>query len=304
MWTTLLTRTVRRPQDTTLVSSPLAQPSLSSGVIDKGPKAHPVAQSTGVNGAKSRLEAETDASISITAGCVLCDVLAGSPTVPFRQLFRPQEFRSERILDDHRFVVVADVAPLGAGHVLILPFEHISAIASMNPADCAQIDKLRSIINEVVQFRTGMPSIAFEHGLCRPDIAAEGCGINHAHLHVLPYPGDVRGALTSQYECTQLSSLGALVDVATEDTQEYLLLIDHRGRHVFADLAAPARQFFRRVISDLRSYDLWNWHDQVLLGDVEKRRHLIAETRSMYAGLTMLHDRPQANGLQPVLDGG
>jgi diadenosine tetraphosphate (Ap4A) HIT family hydrolase len=97
------------------------------------------------------------------AGCTFCssallaDVLAETP----------------------RFRVVADIAPLVEGHVLIMPREHFACYGAVPVEYEAELVALK---RRVARFFRGRyrPAIFFEHGVFRQTVF-------HAHLHAFPF---------------------------------------------------------------------------------------------------------------------
>lgn len=188
---------------------------------------------------------------------------------------------SEVLLGTNRFIAVADVAPLAKGHILVFPRRHILGLSLLSDEDCAELEGLRLTISKILRASTGVPAISFEHGLCDPS-RRSGCGIDHAHLHIIPNPGDVSGSLTSSYECREVDSVRALPETVTDSTEEYLFLIDQNDRCLLAEVEEPTRQFFRRVISEILDNEFWNWDDQVSLADPAKLREDILATHRMF----------------------
>ena len=258
----------------TLVQHEAGSGSVTSLMMENGVKMH-AATHSGLVGTSHALQVE------LTSECFLCDVLADSDEVPFRRLFSRAEISSEVLLQTNRFAVVADVAPLVKGHVLIIPRKHVTALSALSPEDCAEIEGLRLSVSKTLRQKTNLPVVSFEHGLCDPSRRG-GCGIDHAHLHVSPSPGGIFTRLTETYECRELSSLRSLPEVAGNITEEYLLFIDPEDRCIFAEVEEPTRQFFRRAVAELVGNELWNWSDQVLLGDPATSRQMILDTHAMF----------------------
>jgi diadenosine tetraphosphate (Ap4A) HIT family hydrolase len=80
------------------------------------------------------------------------------------------------------FRIVADHAPLVAGHVLIVPRQHYTCYGDMPAALDAELQTLK---NEVRQFlaRFYAAPLFWEHGIFRQTVY-------HAHLHCFPFGGE------------------------------------------------------------------------------------------------------------------
>jgi diadenosine tetraphosphate (Ap4A) HIT family hydrolase len=201
----------------------------------------------------------------VASGCILCDVLAGTDAVPFRRLFNRREAPSEVLEESATFVVIGDVAPVREGHVLIIPRSHVPALAKVSKEALAELDLLFARITAALAAAYRIPVIAFEHGMCEPDVD-RSCGVDHAHLHVVPCDQPVAGRFRAEFDAVELGSLDDLSQVGN-DGYEYLLMIDVDRRLYYASAFAPTRQYFRRVVAELSGEALWNWMDVVLLGD-------------------------------------
>ena len=227
------------------------------------------------------------------AACLLCDVIAEKDTTPVRTLLDRQRLPSEILAGSDNFTVVCDVSPLARGHVLVLSKRHLLSLSKCNDAELAELDTLRRRVSGVLADAYGHPAIAFEHGLCNRARAAS-CGIDHAHLHVLPLTRSLT-ALTAlfrqDFATSMLAGLPSLPKAASAG-DEYLLLVDRNNTHHFALTGEPTRQYFRRMVAVLQGRDLWNWSDQILLGNHEETRTWILETHAAFAGPSGLAGRP------------
>ena len=215
--------------------------------------------------------------------CLLCDVVTDADARPFRSLFSPSELPSEFLLKTDRFSVVADVAPLARGHVLVVSDVHVASMADLPSESLEKLGAIRRFVTSVFRAEYGSGSIAFEHGLCDPTLKS-ACGIDHAHLHVLPTDMSITDAFRSVFDCRGISSLSQLPG-ANSGSQEYLLLIDQQEKHYLATVEEPTSQFFRKVISDGMGEILWRWSDKFLLGDRNETRRRILEVHRIFADI-------------------
>ncbi|MET7440315.1 TIR domain-containing protein [Streptomyces sp. NPDC004082] len=238
------------------------------------PQAVETIQPLGIPGA---LEPEPET----TSQCLLCDVLDDAEATPFRGLFGRDELSCELLAQGDGFVVVADVAPLTRGHVLIVPDEHVLSMSALPAASLETLDVLRRRVTSVLRDGYASDVVAFEHGMCDPNTSS-ACGIDHAHLHVLPLEQSVTGNFRDRFSCRRIGSLSDLPE-ANEARQEYLLLIDQEGAHHFAATDVSTSQYFRRMIADATGELLWKWNDKLLLGDRAETRGRILELHRVFA---------------------
>jgi hypothetical protein len=105
--------------------------------------------------------------------------------------------------------------------------------------------------------------IAFEHGAHEVD--GGGCGIYHAHLHILPTSENIDLFSFFMHQHAFYSSIeNALQDA--KGYKEYLMAINSDGRMGLADLSNTSElygsQYFRRRIRDFLKLDVpWNWKE-------------------------------------------
>ncbi len=80
-------------------------------------------------------------------------------------------------------VVIAALTPLRAGHVMVLPARHVQSFAA---AGSAERDAALAVAARLAgaQWMNSEELLAFEHGVAPGK--AEGCGISHAHIHLVP----------------------------------------------------------------------------------------------------------------------
>jgi diadenosine tetraphosphate (Ap4A) HIT family hydrolase len=204
--------------------------------------------------------------------------VASSPDVPFRRLFSPEEVDSEFLLETDNFVVVADVAPVVEGHCLVVSRRHCGSMARMGAAGLAELVQLVDVVEGVLGEPYG-PCCAFEHGSGdRRDTAS--C-IEHAHMHIAPYSGDLRG--WSQYRDSFVSVPGLHSLNSVEGNLPYLFTRS-ADRNVWLSMRQRVeRQHWRRVLAVAAGVDLydWRWMASVRRGRILARDR-IANVREQF----------------------
>jgi len=154
---------------------------------------------------------------------------------------------------DH-LVVVPSLGSLVAGWVLIVPKEHHLSMGAMPIELQNEVDALEQRIKELLHLEYRKPVVAFEHG---PSAAKHGtgCGVDHAHLHLVPTDCDVlRHALPLVPGSTRWSFCGedngwAARTQAYKDGQDYLYLRPDGEEGIVGVCGDFGSQIFRRAIS-------------------------------------------------------
>lgn len=126
--------------------------------------------------------------------CTFCRILAtGAPTTEYVELARSAHafppVRQHWFVDRH--VLLAEVAPLSAGHVLVIPDLHILAAALLPPAERVRFEKVCREVGLRLAEHFGRDSyLTFEHGTGRAGALlprrVKCAPTEHAHVHVLP----------------------------------------------------------------------------------------------------------------------
>lgn len=104
----------------------------------------------------------------------------------------------------------------------------------------------------------------FEHGPIRPGTPT-GCGVDHAHLHVVPLGFDLLGALPEGMDWETVQSHDPWAGLGHRD---YLLAGDGE-RWLACEPAAPRSQLLRRLIAERAGHGAsWDhnvhpWEDNV-----------------------------------------
>ncbi|WP_112383719.1 HIT family protein [Sphingomonas carotinifaciens] len=157
-----------------------------------------------------------------------------------------------------RFVAVPTIGQMLEGSFLIIPIEHKETCAGMD--DDARAEMLGLADKMVARCsRLGRP-VVFEHGAT--SVSGGGCGIHHAHLHIVPLPWGVTPAELFPESAAEVADL-ATAWRALRGSSHYLLIGD--GRRVLTrDLTTlPGEfpsQFFRRRIAEFFALETsWDW---------------------------------------------
>ncbi len=82
--------------------------------------------------------------------------------------------------------LLPSLGPLVAGHVLIVPLQHVTSLARLTGE--AFTDLVAKADDWAGKVTEGKIPLMFEHGTPSEDTMHGGCGICHCHLHLLPMP--------------------------------------------------------------------------------------------------------------------
>jgi histidine triad (HIT) family protein len=107
--------------------------------------------------------------------CIFCDISAGDAEASF-------------VYEDERTIAFLDIAPLNAGHTLVVPRTHAASLEEIEPDDAQRIVRVAQRVAIALR-RTGFRVEGLNLWLA--DGAAAGQDVFHAHMHVVPrFDGD------------------------------------------------------------------------------------------------------------------
>lgn len=188
--------------------------------------------------------------------CEFCEEFAGK--APRLEKLYGSMLPTRIIARTDRFVALPTLGQLFTGSVLILPLAHVETCALLSSDERRELDEFAADVALRVR-KFGEP-IMFEHGALRR--TGGGCGIYHAHLHIVPVPKITAAtALFPEHQCRATNLLDALHEL--QGTDEYLL-INAGDQTLFSDLGGQTgkypSQFFRRRIAEHFHLELpWDW---------------------------------------------
>jgi diadenosine tetraphosphate (Ap4A) HIT family hydrolase len=165
---------------------------------------------------------------------------------------------SRLITSTARFAVLADLAPLCAGHVLVLPRTFRQSFGALPAAWWPELEALLATLGDALVATFGTPSIV-EHG-SSSQLRRSPC-VSHAHLHLLPMPvelsDDLRGRGVTP---SGIDSLRDVTKLAALD-HAYLCWGPSDGPLAVADVeeGGVPRQYVRRQLTTALGHESWDW---------------------------------------------
>ncbi len=189
--------------------------------------------------------------------CDFCNEFSGGRANAFAS--RYPEIHDRIVFSTEHFNVIPTLGQLTEGHLLVVPKAHFTALADMPDRLLQEFDDL------VIQSRTILKmqynrSVAFEHGV-RTD-AGGGCGICHAHLHIVPLKEstDPINRLKAIHKWVAVESM---LEIKTKGSlaKPYLYYEDAQlARYMFEVEYLPS-QYIRRVLADELGKRDWDWRE-------------------------------------------
>lgn len=150
----------------------------------------------------------------------------------------------DRILwETEHFLVVPSKGGFVPGWLMLIPKMHVLSMAQLPSSLSIEFEALFAEVCYQLQCAFGVAT-AFEHGASQPNTTF-GCGIDHAHLHVVPLPRHLDLKAIAEEALNQNFS----TDLPSP-CHPYLRIRDPRDMawYTLEPKATIPRQFFRQII--------------------------------------------------------
>lgn len=209
--------------------------------------------------------------------CELCAPVVAAPASSLRLI------ANRIVMSREEMLLVADHAPMTLGHLLLIPRDHHTGMASFMAARPGAAAAIRELTR---MYCHGFGACTvIEHGSGGKTSRTGPC-IDHAHWHLFPFTNELRPIVDGDYG-TALKRLDSLTQLSrTYAEQDYLLYWDHDGaRAALLDVPARLPQYARSVVArhtdaSARPYD-WDW---ALRTDDELLSRTLAVSRRLLTG--------------------
>ncbi|MEC3851964.1 HIT domain-containing protein [Paenarthrobacter ureafaciens] len=163
----------------------------------------------------------------------------------------------QTVLSDDTAFVVASLGAFLDGWVLASPKRHVLALADLTLPEWSQFNGVLRSAQETVESAYG-PTVMFEHGSAGRGRTA-GCGVDHAHMHIVPIDIDLRSAIKNISE-----DVGEFDWVPSESKpkglpgQDYIFIQDRTGTWISHASHLPGQVVRRAIAKTLNIYE-WDW---------------------------------------------
>jgi ATP adenylyltransferase len=155
----------------------------------------------------------------------------------------------EALLESRHFRVLPSLGALVEGWLLLTPKAHVIASAMLADDVLTEMFKLKDLAARLVRDKYGQVRI-FEHG---PSAAQRsvGCGVDHAHLHIVPTEVDLLTAAAQFLPTDARWSAASLGDcrLASEQGLDYLYVEQPLGNGFAYTHPGIGSQVFRKAIA-------------------------------------------------------
>ncbi len=172
------------------------------------------------------------------------------------------------VFEDNDFIAFPSVSPLVEGHILVFPKIHINNVMQLTESKIIEIFSLTKYLYSEFLMELG-DYFVYEHGV--PNDQELACGMNHAHIHLIPIQGAVIGSLynkiQNEFTVEKYPTIKEMKGGLDSQPNHYLMLYDGKSNYQIASRALFESQMLRRYIAEEMGQLVWDW--QKLYGKAE-----------------------------------
>ena len=187
--------------------------------------------------------------------CCLCEALSMNNSKGSKFIWNKILFQSRN------FVAIPTIGSTIEGWLLLVPKEHFLCIGALSDNLLIELNSFKELIYKTLSDCYGS-IVFFEHGPSKPNQAI-GCGVDHAHLHAIPFEYDLAT------EANKISpvplkweAINGFEDLKKfyERKLSYLYVEQKIGEPLVATHPKIPSQLFRRVIAkSVGNQERYNW---------------------------------------------
>lgn len=170
------------------------------------------------------------------------------------------------IMETQNFVVLPSLGSIVSGWLLIVPKWPIARIADIAPEIRDEFEVLVAKVRSSVEKKYGQ-TFLFEHGgLAGSSVS---CGVDQAHLHIVPLPFDLPAAALKTDAGRWVGCDSSVLPYDVCGSEEYWYVSSDRLTLKIA-VTEPESQWFRKLIaSELGCSDSWDYKKSSFLENIQ-----------------------------------
>lgn len=160
------------------------------------------------------------------------------------------------------------------GWTIIVPPEHVPSTARLGVDARLVFDSFRAEVGRLIEDRIGR-YVMFEHGAADFSRPA-GCGVDHAHVHLVPLEIDLREAIADLCDKELELDWRPILDwPEPEHGNDYIWVSDRTGSWISYTTRQPS-QVVRRAIARVLGVSQWDWKADLRLDNVRETTRLLS----------------------------
>lgn len=183
---------------------------------------------------------------------------------------------SRKLFETENWVVVPTLGSFVEGYLLIITKKHYISISECQTNLLDELEGLITYIKCVIDKVYNSPIIAFEHGAISEQEKG-GCCVTHAHMHIVPYRGDIMNELNNlNFSFREIDTLYELNKQFIGEKQ-YIFYQNNIGKkYIFESNIIPS-QYIRQVLCKrIGSPRKWDWRKYYFIDNIIKTLKAVA----------------------------
>lgn len=156
----------------------------------------------------------------------------------------------QRVAESPSFIAIPTRGSIVPGWVLILPRRRAISMAALSDEEHIEFFQFRKDVSQLISSEFGPPTI-FEHGAGFSG-SLVGCGVDHAHVHLVPLCFDLieaarndEGSTIKWQEISDEKWMYSLL----RPGENYMSISSPTGRTVYSTGFVPISQYLRKLIA-------------------------------------------------------
>jgi diadenosine tetraphosphate (Ap4A) HIT family hydrolase len=206
--------------------------------------------------------------------CDFCNEFSGRVENSFAARYRP-DLQTRVLHSSKNFRVIPSLGQIVEGYLLIVPVKHYTAMADMPPElhdDLLRLClRVRSSLSQVYG-----PALFFEHGV--RGTKAGGCGVEHAHLHAVPFDAvrEPIHELKNNHSFRVIQSISEISQRVSPNSP-YLYYEETNGQAWVCETERIPSQYIRKLLAESIGIESWDWR-------ISTREHALLSSISRLSG--------------------
>jgi len=188
--------------------------------------------------------------------CICSEISTGEFPKELRRVY-PVQRRISPVSEN--FLAMPSVSPLAPGHVLILPKEHATGFMYLDSHLLEELLGVITRVSAIISQHFGSVYY-FEHGVRGRELA---CGINHAHLHIVPLQSEISRRVSETLRADYPASISCEYPSILRE-RNYVgpyLTFGHDIDKVEIAYGRVPSQLVRKVIAVELGETKWDWNE-------------------------------------------
>ena len=205
--------------------------------------------------------------------CSFCQEMHNNNRGLFEKLIRPLIGVDSRIVDaSKKWKLMPTIGSFVPGYFLLVTKRHVLSVGHCSDIELEEVNQLIDQLVTSLSALYNCPCVVFEHG-CYNNYNRGGCCVDHAHIHILPFDGDIIANIDGNLNVEVVNDIGASRDYIL-DGKSYIYVQDNKlVRYIVSGKIIPS-QYIRQIIAcQLGIPDKWDW--RLHYGEENMKRSLL-----------------------------